>query len=124
MDVQFSVINSRNLKINWTEPHDNNAPIITYNINYQNPDCLVNVNGIQKDVTVSNAEEHVMITNLHPGENYTFTVVAVNDICPSQPSKPASVQTVEEGIQYKTLYTSGSHYMHTYAIYQNFPLFY
>ena len=63
----------------------------------------MNVNGIQKDVTVSNAEEHVMITNLHPGENYTFTVVAINDICPSQPSKPASVQTMEEGMQYTIL---------------------
>ena len=39
-----------------------------------------------------------MISDLHPGELYTFTIIAINNICPSQPSLPASVRTMEEGM--------------------------
>ena len=91
------MVNSRNVVITWTEPHDNNAPITNYSISYQNPDCLVNANNVSQNVTVSSTMEQVMITNLHPGENYTFIIIAINDICPSQPSEPASVRTLEEG---------------------------
>ena len=92
-------VSSRSLTINWTEPHHNNAPITGFDISYQNPDCLVMANGsIPQDVTVSSVEEQVTITGLHPGEYYTFTIIAVNDICPSQPSLPAIVHTMEEGM--------------------------
>ena len=91
-------MNSRNLTINWTEPHNNNDPITSYNISYQNPDCLVIANGVPQNVTVSSTEEQVTITNLHPGEFYTFTIIAINNICPSQPSLPESMRTLEEGM--------------------------
>ena len=91
-------MNSRNLTINWTEPYNNNDPITGYNISYQNPDCLVMANGIPQDVTVDSTEEQVMITGLHPGEVYTFTVIAINNICPSQSSLPVSMSTMEEGM--------------------------
>ena len=91
-------MNSRNLTINWTEPHNNNDPITVYNISYQNPDCLVMANGVPQSVTVSSTEEQVIITNLHPGEFYTFTIIAINNICPSQPSLPESMRTLEEGM--------------------------
>ena len=91
-------MNSRNLTINWTEPHNNTDPITGYNISYQNPDCLVMANGIPQNVTVSSTEEQVTITNLHPGEFYTFTIIAINNICPSQPSLPESMRTLEEGM--------------------------
>ena len=55
-------------------------------------------NGVQQNVTVSSTEEQVIITGLHPGEYYTFTIIAINDICPSQPSVPATVHTMEEGM--------------------------
>ena len=51
-----------------------------------------------QNVTVTSMEEQAMITSLHPGENYTFIVIAINDICPSVPSTPVSETTMEEGI--------------------------
>ena len=55
-------------------------------------------NGVPQDVTVTSIVEQVTITDLHPGEYYTFTIIAINDICPSQPSEPATVRTLEEGM--------------------------
>ena len=91
-------MNSRDLTINWTRPHDNNDPITSYNISYQNPNCLVTANGVPQNVTVTSTEEQVTITGLHPGEYYTFTIIAINNICPSQPSEPISMRTLEEGM--------------------------
>jgi len=92
-------VTSRGLFINWTEPHDNNAPITGYNITYQNPDHLVRApNNQPQDVTVTSMKEQVMITDLHPAESYSFIVIAYNDICPSVPSEPVNVRTMEEGI--------------------------
>ena len=98
INVQIFNVNSRNLTINWTEPHANNDPITQYSISYQNPDCLVDANNVTQNVTVTSMEEQVTINNLHPGEYYTFTIIAINDICPSQPSLPASMRTEEEGM--------------------------
>ena len=98
INVQLFDVTSRGLFINWTEPHDNNAPITGYYIMYQNPDRLVMAPiSRPQDVTVTSVEEQTMITDLHPGENYTFIVIAINDICPSVPSIPVSVRTMNEG---------------------------
>jgi len=94
------MVNSRDVTINWTEPHNNNAPITGYNISYQNPDCLVNDIGVERNVIVNSVVEQVLVTNLHPGENYSFTIIAFNNICPSQPSETARVHTMEEGMYY------------------------
>jgi len=99
INVQLFDITSRGLFINWTEPHNNNAPITGYRIMYQNPDCLVMApNNQPQDVTVTSVEEQAMIPNLHPGENYSFIVIAINDICPSEPSMAVSGRTMEEGV--------------------------
>ena len=98
INVDINDVSSRSLTVNWTKPHHNNAPITGFVISYQNPDCLVMANGVPQDVIVNSTEEQVNITGLHPGEYYTFTIIAINDICPSQPSEPAAVRTVEEGI--------------------------
>ena len=98
INVEVFDVTSRGLFINWTEPHDNNAPVTGYNITYQNPDCLVMASIEPQDVTVTSMEEQAMITSRHPGEDYTFIVIAINDICPSTPSIPVSVRTMEEGI--------------------------
>jgi len=99
INVRLFDITSRGLFINWTEPHDNNAPINGYNITYQNPDRLVMApNNQPQDVTVTSMEEQAMITDLYPGENYSFIVIAINDICPSEPSVAVSVRTMEEGV--------------------------
>ncbi|XP_065904641.1 uncharacterized protein [Dysidea avara] len=97
INVQLFGVTSRGLFIDWTEPRDNNAPVTGYNITYQNPDCLVMApNNQPQDVTVSSMERQAMIPNLHPGENYSFIVIAINDICASVPSIPVSVRTMEE----------------------------
>ena len=98
INIQIFDVDSRSLTINWTEPHDNNDPITQYSISYQNPDCLVDANNVTQNVTVTSMEEQVMIIDLHPGEYYTFTIIAINDICPSQPSLPTSMRTLEEGM--------------------------
>ena len=99
INVQLFGVTSRGLFIDWTEPRDNNAPVTGYNITYQNPDCLVMApNNQPQDVTVSSMERQAMIPDLHPGENYSFIVIAINDICASVPSIPVSVRTMEEGI--------------------------
>ena len=96
-DVQISNVSSRSLTINWTKPYNNNDPITGYNISYQNPDCLVNVSNVTQNMTVFSEKEQIMITGLHPGEVYTFVIIAINNVCPSQASLPVSVRTMEEG---------------------------
>jgi len=55
-------------------------------------------NNQPQDVIVTSMKEQTMITDLHPGQNYSFIVIAINNICPSTPSTPVSVKTMEEGI--------------------------
>ena len=57
-------------------------------------------NGVPQNVTVTSTVEQVTITGLHPGEYYTFTVIAINDVCPSQPSEPASMRILKEGMSW------------------------
>ena len=97
MNIEIFNVSSRSLTINWTV-HDNNDPITNYSINYQNPDCLVMANGVAQNVSVFSTEGQFTITGLHPGEYYTFIIIAINDICPSQPSVSATMRTMEEGI--------------------------
>ena len=48
------------------------------------------------DETVNTSIEMAVITGLHPGVTYNFTVVAFNDIGDSDPSEVLSVPTLEE----------------------------
>ena len=83
---------SRSISLNWTEPHDNNAPIMGYRVIYQQPTFLGG--GVQ---VVSSTIEMAEITGLHPGVTYDFTVVAFNEIGDSTPSSISPVTTLEEG---------------------------
>ena len=47
-------------------------------------------------VVLETTEEMVVVRGLHPGVEYTFTVVAVNDIGDSQASDPVMATTLEE----------------------------
>ena len=60
-------------------------------------------NGVEQNVTVFSVDEQITITDLIPGENYAFTVVAINNICPSLPSVPATVHTMEEGMSHDVI---------------------
>ena len=85
-------INSTTIVLTWVEPHDNNAPIQGYRIMYTQPDFLGSI-----DEVVNVTVEMAIITGLHPGVTYMFTVVAFNEIGDSNPERIA-VATPEEGI--------------------------
>ena len=85
-------VNSRNITLVWVEPHDNNAPIQGYRVMYQRPSFLGGT-----DEIVNASIEMEVITGLHPGVTYNFTVVAFNDIGDSDPSEVLPVPTLEEG---------------------------
>ena len=47
-------------------------------------------------VVLVTTEETVVVEGLHPGVEYSFTVVAVNDIGDSRASDPVMATTLEE----------------------------
>ena len=85
-------INSRRITLQWVEPHHNNAPVTGYRVMYTEPDFLGGVT-----VTVASSDEVHVITGLHPGVEYVFTVIAINDIGESVPSDEERATTLEEG---------------------------
>ena len=91
-NVRSVNVTSRSISLEWTEPHDNNAPIMGYRVMYQQPTFL----GGSVQV-VNSTVEMADITGLHPGVTYNFTVVAFNEIGDSTPSNTAPVRTLEEG---------------------------
>ena len=84
-------ITSRSIALSWIEPHHNNVPITGYSINYNQPVFLGS-----DAVTINSIEESVVITGLHPGVEYTFTVIAINSIGESVPSDEERASTLEE----------------------------
>ena len=89
-------ITSRLITLTWVEPHDNNAPIQSYEVTYMEP-SFVGGNLMRE---VNTTTEMATITDLFPGVNYTFTVIAYNEIGPSVPSDPLTVRTLDEGKQH------------------------
>ena len=86
-------VTSRNLTLTWVEPHDNNAPILGYRVSYTEPDFL---GGGNVTVNVTGPIEEAFIGSLHPGVNYSFTVVAFNEEGDSVPSAMLYEITDEE----------------------------
>ena len=74
------------------EPHHNNAPVTGYRVTYTEPDFLGG--GV---VNVISDDAAVVISGLHPGVEYVFTVIAINDIGESVPSEEERATTLEEG---------------------------
>ncbi len=91
-NVRATAINSRNLTLEWVEPHDNNAPIQGYRVTYRHPAFLGG-----GEVVLLVGMQMAEITGLHPGVTYSFTVVASNEIGNSDPSAIAMITTLEEG---------------------------
>ena len=83
------------------EPHHNNAPVTGYRVMYTEPDFLGG--GI---VTVASTIRAVVITGLHPGVEYVFTVIAINAIGESVPSDEERATTLEEGESRDCVYKS------------------
>ena len=85
-------LNSTAIQLLWTEPHDNNAPITGYVIRYKQPQFL---GGGEVNLTFP-PESVAVITELHPGFKYAFTVEAFNDVGIGIPSTAAFVSTLDE----------------------------
>ena len=86
-------IESRYLVLTWIEPHDNNAPILGYLVQYNQPEFA---GGLMVVLNVS--EETTNVTDLFPGVTYNFTVIAFNDIGNSTASETTPVRTLDEGM--------------------------
>ena len=87
-------VNSRNVTLEWVEPNLNNAPILNYTVFYDLPDFL---GSSEVAVSTQGDKEMLLIPNLHPGETYSFTVIATNEEGDSEESEPLVVRTLEEG---------------------------
>ena len=87
-------IASREIALTWVEPHDNNAPIMRYEVTYMQPEFVTG----ERESVVNSTVEMATITGLYPGVDYTFTVTAYNGLGPSVPSAPLTVRTLEEGM--------------------------
>ena len=80
------------------EPHDNNAPITGYIVQYQQPQFL---GGQEINKTLLSEPKltiivKLIIVELHPGTIYTFTVEAHNNLGIGERSMGASARTLEE----------------------------
>ena len=95
VDLNVTNVTSRNLTLFWTEPHDNNAPILGYLVIYSDPPFL---GGDEVVLTVYEDEQQLFIENLHPGSTYNFTVLAFNNEGNSEQSDLFTIRTLEEGI--------------------------
>ena len=87
-------INSRSVNLTWVEPADNNAPITQYEVFYTTPSFLGAIDLSQR---TDDETEIIVISDLHPGEYYTFTVRAINEEGSSEESVPLTIRTDEEG---------------------------
>ena len=85
-------VQSRSTSLSWTEPHDNNAPIQGYFVLFEEPTFAGG-----EIVTVATSQENAVLTDLFPGVEYNFTVVAYNEIGNSSESENVQVLTEEEG---------------------------
>ena len=99
-DLTAFNITSRSIALQWIEPHDNNAPVTSYDIMYTDPPFL---GGEVR--TVGSTEEMVVVSGLHPGVEYTFTVVAINEEGTSAASDEVIATTLEEGNEIMVIYS-------------------
>ena len=83
-------ISSDAVTLIWAEPSD---LVGNYLVTYVGPEFAMEGG----EMMVNGTEEMVTITELLAGVNYTFTVIAFNEIGASAPSEPLTVRTLEEG---------------------------
>ena len=69
-----------NLTLSWGEPFNNFDPITFYTVR-----CSGDISCPPDFNTTDNTTRNYTITNLIPGTNYTFSVIAVNSINQSSP---------------------------------------
>ena len=85
---------SRTVNLTWVEPHDNNAPIEEYLVEFTHPEFAVG----ERNQSVTTTIEEAFIENLFPGVTYFFTITALNSIGRSLTSVPLEVRTLDESM--------------------------
>ena len=83
-------ITSDSLILQWAEPHDNNAPLLGYTIEYYTQNIS------QYSFQIAPQTSH-LVTGLLPAVTYNFVLVAYNIIGNSLPSLGINVTTLEAG---------------------------
>ena len=81
----------------WVEPHSNNADVQYYLVMFMDPAFITGERTVTVNSTFNSTVEMADIEALYPGIDYSFTVVAVNEIGRSIPSLPLVVRTSDEG---------------------------
>ena len=79
-------ITSDSLILQWVEPHNNNAPLLGYTIEYHT-----------QNISQIAPQTSYLITGLLPAVTYNFILVAYNIIGNSLPSLGINVTTLEAG---------------------------
>ncbi|XP_075217809.1 cell adhesion molecule Dscam1-like [Lycorma delicatula] len=90
-DVHIIECKSREIKVAWSEPTDNNSPILYYSIAY-----TINTDNWPEFPKYGELNTWVVISDLKPHKTYFIRVIAVNALGPSQPSMTVSAMTESE----------------------------
>ena len=81
------------MTLTWVGPADDNNAM--YRVSYTTPSFLGSMNLFSE---TDDNTRMIVISDLHPGEYYTFTVRAINEGSISGESVPLTIRTTEEGI--------------------------
>ena len=93
MIVNAVNITSHSLILLWLEPHNNNAPVLGYRIEY----CTQSLD-LSTCISVDvGPQTSYLVTGLQAAVTYHFTIQAYNSIGPSFLSPVFSVTTLEAG---------------------------
>jgi len=92
--LQAVDIMPRTVNLTWVEPHDNNAPIELYLIEFTHPEFAVG----ERNQNITSTTEEAFIESLFPGVTYSFTVTALNSIGRSMTSEALEVRTLDESM--------------------------
>lgn len=86
---------SRSASVVWTSGSDGNSPIKKYIVHYWAHDSL---SKRLFEMPVLSTQKTILIKDLKPGLSYEITVIAENDVGPSESADPATFITLPEGI--------------------------
>uniref|UniRef100_A0A673ZTC6 DCC netrin 1 receptor n=1 Tax=Salmo trutta TaxID=8032 RepID=A0A673ZTC6_SALTR len=94
-DVAPVLVSSRFVRLSWRPPQETRGTVQTYGI-YYSQDTV----NRERSVNVSEAETlQLTVSNLKPGETYSFRVVAYNDNGPGERSETLKLTTPPEPVK-------------------------
>ncbi|KAM4748050.1 neuronal cell adhesion molecule isoform 11-T11 [Rhinophrynus dorsalis] len=91
-DLELTDHLERSVRLSWVPGEDNNSPITTFIIEYEDS---MREPGLWHFQTKVSGTQTTATLNLSPYVNYAFRVIAVNDIGRSDPSEPSEQYTTK-----------------------------